>query len=604
MLKRNDVRNVAIIAHVDHGKTTLVDGLLKSAGIFRENQAVDDRVMDSDDIEKERGITILSKNTAVDYDGYKINIIDTPGHADFGGEVERVLGMADGAILVIDSFEGPMPQTKFVLGKAFDHKLPLIICINKIDRPDARIEAVRDELLDLLIQMDADEEYLESPTIYASAKSGFAVENLDDEKVDMTPILDKIINWIPEPSGEIDKPFKLLISTTDYSDYVGKIGIGRIDSGKVNKGENLYLVNSTKPELKKKIHLSDVFEFEGLKRVEVESSSVGNLVAVTGIEDLSIGDTLVSGDDLEPIPFNKISEPTLSITMSVNNGPLAGKEGEFVTSRQLRDRLYKELQTDVSLKVEDTDSPESFKVSGRGELHLSVLIENMRREGYEFLVSKPEVLFRKEDGKTMEPMELVTIDVDEAYMGSVIEKLGNRKGLIQQIRPSSSGFTRVEILIPTRGLVGYRTEFMTDTKGNGVMNSEFQGYDSHKGDIPRRKTGSIVAFESGTALAYGLNVAQKRGQLFIEPGVEVYSGMVIGSTGDGLDVEVNITKGKKQTNIRAGASDDAIRLSPVKKMTIEELMEFIESDELIEVTPKNFRLRKRILESGKRYKAR
>lgn len=603
-MERKNVRNVAIIAHVDHGKTTLVDGLLKSAGIFRENQAVDDRVMDSDDIEKERGITILSKNTAVDYDGYKINIIDTPGHADFGGEVERVLGMADGAILVIDSFEGPMPQTKFVLGKAFDHKLPLIICINKIDRPDARIEAVRDELLDLLIQMDADEEYLESPTIYASAKSGFAVENLDDEKVDMTPILDKIINWIPEPSGEIDKPFKLLISTTDYSDYVGKIGIGRIDSGKVNKGENLYLVNSTKPELKKKIHLSDVFEFEGLKRVEVESSSVGNLVAVTGIEDLSIGDTLVSGDDLEPIPFNKISEPTLSITMSVNNGPLAGKEGEFVTSRQLRDRLYKELQTDVSLKVEDTDSPESFKVSGRGELHLSVLIENMRREGYEFLVSKPEVLFRKEDGKTMEPMELVTIDVDEAYMGSVIEKLGNRKGLIQQIRPSSSGFTRVEILIPTRGLVGYRTEFMTDTKGNGVMNSEFQGYDSHKGDIPRRKTGSIVAFESGTALAYGLNVAQKRGQLFIEPGVEVYSGMVIGSTGDGLDVEVNITKGKKQTNIRAGASDDAIRLSPVKKMTIEELMEFIESDELIEVTPKNFRLRKRILESGKRYKAR
>lgn len=603
-MERKNVRNVAIIAHVDHGKTTLVDGLLKSAGIFRENQAVDDRVMDSDDIEKERGITILSKNTAVDYNGYKINIIDTPGHADFGGEVERVLGMADGAILVIDSFEGPMPQTKFVLGKAFDHKLPLIICINKIDRPDARIEAVKDELLDLLLQMDADEEYLDSPTIYASAKSGFAVENLDDEKVDMRPLLDTIVKWIPEPSGEIEKPFKLLISTTDYSEYVGKIGIGKIDSGRVHKGDNLYLVNYTKPDFKKKIHLSEVFEFEGLKRVEVESSSVGNLVAVTGIDDLSIGDTLVSGDDLNPLPFNKISEPTLSITISVNNGPLAGKEGDFVTSRQLRDRLYKELQTDVSLRVEDTDSPESFKVSGRGELHLSVLIENMRREGYEFLVSKPEVLFKVENNKKLEPMELVTIDVDEAYMGSVIEKLGNRKGLIQQIKPSNSGFTRIEILIPTRGLVGYMTEFMTDTKGNGIMNSEFQGYDIHKGDIPRRKTGSIVAFESGTALAYGLNVAQKRGQLFIEPGVDVYSGMVIGSTGDGLDVEVNVTKGKKQTNIRAGASDDAIRLSPVKQMTIEELMEFIESDELIEVTPKNFRLRKRILDSGKRYKAR
>ncbi len=603
-MERKNVRNVAIIAHVDHGKTTLVDGLLKSTGIFRENQAVDDRVMDSDDIEKERGITILSKNTAVDYNGYKINIIDTPGHADFGGEVERVLGMADGAILVIDSFEGPMPQTKFVLGKAFDHKLPLIICINKIDRPDARIEAVKDELLDLLLQMDADEEYLDSPTIYASAKSGFAIENLDDEKADMRPLLDTIVKWIPEPSGEIDKPFKLLISTTDYSEYVGKIGIGKIDSGEVHKGDNLYLVNSTKPDFKKKIHLSEVFEFEGLKRVEVENSSVGNLVAVTGIDDLSIGDTLVSGDDLNPLPFNKISEPTLSITISVNNGPLAGKEGDFVTSRQLRDRLYKELQTDVSLRVEDTDSPESFKVSGRGELHLSVLIENMRREGYEFLVSKPEVLFKVENNKKLEPMELVTIDVDEAYMGSIIEKLGNRKGLIQQIKPSNSGFTRIEILIPTRGLVGYRTEFMTDTKGNGIMNSEFQGYDSHKGDIPRRKTGSIVAFESGTALAYGLNVAQKRGQLFIEPGVEVYSGMVIGSTGDGLDVEVNVTKGKKQTNIRAGASDDAIRLSPVKQMTIEELMEFIESDELIEVTPKNFRLRKRILDSGKRHKVR
>lgn len=601
---KDKIRNVAIIAHVDHGKTTLVDGLLKSAGVFRENQAVDDRVMDSDDIEKERGITILSKNTAVDYDGYKINIIDTPGHADFGGEVERVLGMADGAILVIDSFEGPMPQTKFVLGKAFENGLPLIICINKIDRPDARIGDVTEELLDLFIQMNADESYLDSPIIYASAKSGYAMENLDDEKKDMTPLLNKIIDWVPMPEGSEDEPFKLLISTTDYSEYVGRIGIGKIRSGKVKKGETLYVVNYTDPTRKARINLADIYEFQGLNRVEVKESGPGNIVAVTGVENLNIGDTLVSPTDLEPLPFNKISEPTLAVTISVNNGPFAGKEGDFVTSRQIRDRLYKEIQTDVSLRVEDTDSPDSFKVSGRGELHLSVLIENMRREGYEFLVSKPEVLIKEEDGVKLEPMELVTIDVDEAYMGSVIEKLGNRKGLIQQITPNNSGFTRLEIHIPTRGLVGYRTEFMTDTKGNGVMNSEFSGYESYKGDIPRRPTGSIIAFETGTALAYGLNAGQKRGQLFIEPGTEVYEGMVIGSTADGMDVEVNVTKGKKQTNIRAGGSDDAIKLSPVKQMTIEELMEFIETDELIEVTPKNLRLRKRILETNKRHKAR
>lgn len=603
-MKKDKVRNVAIIAHVDHGKTTIVDGLLKSAGVFRENQAVADRVMDSNDLEKERGITILSKNTAVDYKDYKINIIDTPGHADFGGEVERVLGMADGAVLVIDSFEGPMPQTKFVLAKAFDHGLPLIVCINKIDRPDARVESVTDELLDLFIQMGADEKYLDSPFVYASAKNGYALINQDDPIKDMTPLLDTIIDWVPEPEGDEDAPFKLLISTTDYSDYIGKIGIGRIHSGRVKKGDSLVVVNYNKPELKKNIHLSEIFEFQGLSRVEVESSTAGNLVAVTGIDDINIGDTITSSLDLSALPVDEISEPTLAITISVNNGPFAGKEGDFVTSRQIRDRLYKEVQTDISLKVEDTSSADSFRVSGRGELHLSVLIENMRREGYEFLVSKPEVLFKEENGKKMEPMEMVTVDVSEEHMGTVMDKLGRRKGLVQEITSNNTGSTRLQILIPTRGLIGYNTEFMTDTKGTGVMNSQLHSYEPYKGEIPSRISGSIIAFDKGVSTAYGLNIAQKRGELFINPGQEIYEGMIVGSTPDGLDIEVNITKGKKQTNIRAGASDDAIKLSPVKEKSIEQLMEFIEADELIEVTPKNLRLRKSILDSNKRHKAR
>lgn len=603
-MKKDKIRNVAIIAHVDHGKTTIVDGLLKSSGIFRENQEVKDRVMDSGDLERERGITILSKNTAVDYNGYKINIIDTPGHADFGGEVERVLAMADGAVLVMDAYEGPMPQTKFVLSKAFEHKIPLVVCINKIDRPDARIKDVTEDLFGLFIDMNADEAYLDSPIVYASAKQGYALKDLDDDKKDMRPLLDAIIEWVPEPEGEINEPFKLLISTTDYNDYVGKIAIGKIRSGQVKKGDRLSLVNMTKPGFKKDIRLTDIFEFQGLERIEVEQSSVGNIVALAGVEDITIGDTLTCPDDPSPLDFDKISEPTLSIAISVNDGPFAGKEGDFVTSRQIRDRLYKEAQTDVSLRVEDTDKTDSFKVSGRGELHLSVLIEKMRREGYEFLVSKPEVIFKEEDGKKMEPIELVTIDLDEEFMGTVMEKLGKRKGIVQNILNNNHGSTRLEILIPTRGLIGYNTEFMTDTKGTGVMNTELHSYEPYKGDIPTRTMGSIIAFETGTATAYGLNTAEKRGKLFIEPGEEVYEGMVVGSTADGNDVEVNIIRGKKQTNIRAGASDDAIKLSPVKNMTIEQYMEFIEKDEQIEVTPKSLRLRKTILNTGTRHKAR
>lgn len=603
-MKKENIRNVAIIAHVDHGKTTLVDGLLKSAGVFRDNQAVDDRVMDSDDLEKERGITILSKNTAVDYNGYKINIIDTPGHADFGGEVERVLGMADGAILVMDSFEGPMPQTKFVLSKAFDHKLPLIICINKIDRPDARVDAVLEELLDLFIDMEADESYLDSPVIYASAKNGYALQALDDEPENMAPLLDKIIDWVPEPGGDPDGPFKLLISTTDYSDYIGKIGIGKIDSGTVKKGDRLKILNYNNREIDKNINLSEIFEFEGLDRVEVGGSSVGNIVAVTGMDDINIGDTLTDPNSPEALPFTEISEPTLSINISVNDGPMAGIEGDFVTSRQLRNRLYKEAHTDISLRVEDTSSADSFKVSGRGELHLSVLIENMRREGYEFLVSKPEVLMKEENDCKMEPMELVTIDVAEEYMGIVMEKLGRRKGIVQQISTNNTGSTRLEILIPSRGLIGYNTEFMTDTRGTGTMNSELHSYEKYKGDIETRVSGSIIAFADGQATAYGLNIAQARGGLFVEAGEEVYEGMIVGYTPDGQDIEVNVSRGKKQTNIRAGASDEAIKLSPIRKRSIEQLMEFIESDELIEVTPKSLRLRKKILNTDKRHKAR
>ena len=598
------IRNVAIIAHVDHGKTTLVDGLLRTSGIFRDNQVVDDRVMDSNDIEKERGITILSKNTAIEYKGYKINIIDTPGHADFGGEVERVLKMANGVILVIDAFEGPMPQTKFVLRKAFELNLPAIICINKIDRPEARTEQIQDELLNLFIQMDADESYVESPFIYASARKGYATTDPELVTEDMTALLDTIIDWIPAPTGNEEEPFKLLISTTDYSDYVGRIGIGKIESGEIVQGDNAVIVNYNEPDKHLNVKITNIYEFKGLKRIEVERSSAGNIVAVTGVEGINIGDTICSPENILALPFVKISEPTLSVTFSVNDGPFAGREGKYVTSRQIRSRLYKELQTDVSLKVEDTDSTDAFRVSGRGELHLSVLIENMRREGYEFMISKPEVLYKRDENNVLlEPMEIVTIDVDEEYVGAIIEKLGRRKGELLDMTPSKGGFTRLEFLIPARGLIGYRQEFMTDTRGNGVINTEFDSFQEYKGEIPKRNLGSLIAFETGVATSYGLGQAQERGILFISPGQEVYEGMVVGSNAKGLDIEVNICRKKQQTNIRSSAADDAIRLYPPKVMSLEELMEFIENDELIEVTPNSLRLRKKILNTNKRYKS-
>lgn len=602
--KRQDVRNVAIIAHVDHGKTTLVDGLLKSAGVFRENQEVQDRVMDSGDIERERGITILAKNTAVFYKGVKINIIDTPGHADFGGEVERVLKMANGVVLVVDSFEGPMPQTKFVLKKAFELNLPAIICINKIDRAEARPEEVVSEVLDLFIQLNAGDEYLESPFIYASGRDGFATLDPKVKTDNMEALLDSIIDYIPAPEGSFTSPFKLLISTTDYNEYVGRIGIGKIETGEIKLNDDAYIVNYNDESVHKRIKITKIYEFEGLNRVETQSSKMGSIVAVTGVEGISIGDTITSPDDISPLPFVKISEPTLAMTFSVNNSPFAGREGKFVTSRQIRSRLMKELETDVSLRVQETDSTDSFRVSGRGELHLSVLIENMRREGYEFQVSKPEVLYKKdENGKTLEPMEVVTIDTEQDFIGSVIEKLGQRKGELLDMTNTQNGYTRAIFSIPARGLIGYRQEFLSDTKGSGVLNSEFDGYKEYKGDIPKRNLGSLISFDTGVTTAYGLNAAQDRGVLFVSPGAEVYEGMVVGSNAKGMDIEVNVCKRKQQTNIRSAAADEALKLSPPNIMSLEELLEFIESDELIEITPKSLRLRKKILDTNLRYKS-
>ena len=603
MANKKNIRNVAIIAHVDHGKTTLVDGLLRTGGVFRENQAVQERVMDSNDIEKERGITILSKNTAVDYKDYKINIIDTPGHADFGGEVERVLSMADGVVLVVDAFEGPMPQTKFVLKKAFELNLPAIVCINKIDRPEARPEEVVDEILDLFIQLDAGEEYLDSPIVYASARQGFACEDYNDPTDDMSYLLDKIIEYIPEPKGNVEEPFRLLISTSDYNDYVGRIGIGKIDSGTVKINDRVHILNYYDKSVDKKVTITKIYEFQGLNRVEVESSTAGNLIAVTGVEGINIGDTICDLEHEDPIPFTKISEPTLAMNFLVNDSPFAGREGKYVTSRQIRNRLFKELETDVSLRVEETDSTDAFRVSGRGELHLSVLIENLRREDYEFQVSKPQVLYKEEDGVILEPIERVTIDVDEVYVGAIIEKLGMRKGELIDMKPSKGGYTRLVFDIPTRGLIGYRQEFISTTKGTGVINSELKEYAKKKGDIPGRPTGSLICFETGVTSAYGLNAAQERGVLFVKPGEDVYEGMVVGENPKGLDIEVNVCKKKAQTNIRSSAADEALRLSPPRILSLEELLEFIEEDELIEVTPKSLRIRKKILNSELRYKS-
>jgi len=600
---RNDIRNIAIIAHVDHGKTTLVDSMLKQSGVFRKNQVVEDRVMDSGDIERERGITILSKNTAVNYKDTKINIIDTPGHADFGGEVERVLKMVSGVVLLVDAFEGPMPQTKFVLKKALDLELPVVVTINKIDRPEARPDDVIDEILDLFIELGASDEQLDCPFIFASAKNGTASLDSTSQNESLKDLFDTILEYIPAPKVEIDEPLQILISTIDYNDYVGRIGIGKIERGKIFQNQEAVIVNKLDREKFNKVKIGKIYEFEGLDRVEIQEGYGGSIIAITGMPDIEIGDTICPIDHPEVLPFMKISEPTLAMTFSVNNSPFAGKEGEFVTSRQIRNRLYKELETDVSLKVEDTDSTDAFRVSGRGELHLSVLIESMRREGYEFQVSKPEVLYRYKGDKRYEPMERVTIDVSNDYVGAVIEKLGQRKGELISMTEATGGYARLEFSIPSRGLIGYRQEFMTDTKGNGIMNTIFDNYSLYKGDIPHRSEGSIIVFETGEATVYGLHVAQERGSLFIGPGSQVYRGMVVGSTPKGLDVDVNVCRTKQLSNVRASGSDEALRLSPPRIMSLEDSLEFIDNDELVEVTPLNLRIRKEILDSNKRHKS-
>ena len=575
--KREDIRNIAIIAHVDHGKTTLVDELLKQSGVFRENQEVAERVMDSNDIERERGITILSKNTAVHYKGTKINIIDTPGHADFGGEVERVLKMVNGVILVVDAFEGAMPQTKFVLRKALELDLPVIVCINKIDRPEARPDAVIDEVLELFIDLGASDDQLECPFVYASAKAGVAVLDLSDEERDMKPLFETILNYIPAPEGDPDAPTQVLISTIDYNEYVGRIGIGKVDNGTISVNQEMVLVNHHDPDKQEKVKISKLYEFDGLDKIEVKEATIGSIVAISGIADISIGDTLCSPENPEPIPFQKISEPTISMQFIVNDSPFAGQEGKYVTSRHLRER------------------------SGRGELHLSVLIENMRREGYEFAVSKAEVLYKTdEDGKKLEPMETAYIDVPDEFTGVVIEKLGQRKGELRNMGTSNGGYTRLEFSIPSRGLIGYRGDFLTDTKGNGILNTSFDGYAPYKGDIQYRKQGSLIAFETGESVTYGLYSAQERGTLFIGPGERVYAGMVIGQNGKTEDIELNVCKTKHLTNTRSSSADEALRLTPPRILSLEQALDFIDTDELLEVTPKSLRIRKKILDSRMR----
>ena len=602
--KREDIRNIAIIAHVDHGKTTLVDELLKQSGVFRQNQEVAERVMDSNDIERERGITILSKNTAVFYKDKKINIIDTPGHADFGGEVERVLKMVNGVILVVDAFEGPMPQTKFVLKKALELDLSVIVCINKIDRPEARPKEVIDEVLELFIDLDASDEQLDCPFVFASAKSGYAILDLNENPQNMIPLFETIINYIPAPEGDPEAGTQVLISTIDYNEYVGRIGVGKVDNGTIQVNQEAIIVNAHEPEKQRKVKISKLYEFDGLNKVDVSSADIGSIVAISGITDIHIGDTLCSIKNPVPIPFQKISEPTIAMQFIVNDSPLAGKEGKFVTSRHLRERLFRELNTDVSLRVEETDTTECFKVSGRGELHLSVLIENMRREGYEFAVSKAEVLYKKdEQGHLLEPMELAYIDVPDEFAGTVIERLGARKGELKNMSPSNGGYVRLEFSIPSRGLIGYRGEFMTSTKGNGILNTIFDGYGSYKGDIQYRKQGSLIAFESGESITYGLFNAQERGILFIGSGEQVYSGMVIGQTGRAEDIEVNVCKRKQLTNTRSSGSDDALKLTSPKILSLEQALEFIDTDELLEVTPKNLRIRKKILDPTLRKRA-
>lgn len=604
MQAREDIRNLAIIAHVDHGKTTLVDALLRQSGIFRENQQVQERVMDSNDLERERGITILSKNTAITYKDVKINIIDTPGHADFGGEVERVLKMVNGVILVVDAFEGPMPQTRFVLSKALDLKLPVLVCVNKVDRPEQRAEEVVEEVLELLLELDETESYLDSPFIFASAVNGWATNDLNVKKDNMQDFYEAILKYIPAPTGDFDAPAKMLISTIDYNEYIGRIGVGKVENGVLRDNQDLYLVNDLDETKKIKVRVGKLYEYSGLNKVEVQEAKMGSIVAVSGIEDLNIGDTITEPSDLTPLPFVNISEPTIAMNFMVNDSPFAGTEGRFVTSRQIRERLNKELKTNISLRVEETGSADTFKVSGRGELHLSILMETMRREGYEFQVSKPEVLFKTVDGKKLEPMEIAVIDVPEENVGSVMEKLGMRKGELKNMTKGKGGFTRLEFSIPTRGLIGYRSEFLTDTKGNGIINTLFDKYDTYKGDIDTRTRGSLVCFESGVSVTYGLYNAQERGTLFLGAGEKVYAGQIVGSNSRPEDIEVNVCKRKQATNMRASGSDEALRLSPPLKMSLEEALEFITDDELVELTPTSMRLRKKILDKQLRAKSR
>ena len=600
MSKRENLRNVAIIAHVDHGKTTLVDELLKQSGTFRENEQVQERVMDSNDLERERGITILSKNTAVHYKNTKINIVDTPGHADFGGEVERILTMVDGVLLLVDAFEGCMPQTRFVLKKALNLKKKVLVVVNKIDRPGARPSEVIDEVLDLFIELGADEDQIEFPVVYASAKDGYSSLDPDVREGDMRPLLDAILEHISAPDGDINGPLQILFSSLDYDDYIGRIGVGRVERGKILRGENVVLCKQDGSQ--ENVKISRLYQFEGLKRVEVDSAMMGDIVCVSGIADLNIGETACDPECIEPLPFVKIDEPTISMNFIVNDSPFAGREGKFVTSRNLRDRLFKEVETNVSMRVEETDSTDTFKVSGRGELHLSILIETMRRQGYEFQVSRPEVIYKTINGQLCEPIELLIIEVPEQYVGSVIEKLGSRKGELENMGSRNGGATHLEFKIPARGLIGYRSEFMTDTNGNGIMNQLFAGYEPYKGDIQTRERGSIVVHETGTSTGYGLFNTQDRGRLFIGPGVEVYEGMIVGECSRNEDIVCNVCKKKQMTNTRAAGSDDALRLVPHSTLSLEQSMEFIKDDELLEVTPESLRLRKRVLSKEQRMK--
>ncbi len=601
-MKREDLRNIAIIAHVDHGKTTLVDEMLKQGGTFRDNQVVQDRVMDSGDLERERGITILAKNTSTTYNGVKINIVDTPGHADFGGEVERVLKMVNGVLLLVDAAEGPMPQTRFVLEKALAQGLRVVIIVNKIDKPDARIKEVVDEVLELFIDLGASDEQLDSPTVFCSGRQGTASYSPDQPGTDLVPLFDTIVNYVAPPEGDEELPLSVLVSSVEYSSFVGRIAVGRVETGSIKVNQEVTICDYHDPETKGKGKITAVYQYDGLAKTAVQEAKVGDIVAFSGIENITIGNTVCDPSRVEAIPFVKISEPTMEMTFSVNDSPFCGKEGKWVTSRQIRDRLYRELLKDVSLHVEDTESADSFRVLGRGEMHLSILIETMRREGYEFQVGAPKVLYKEIGGKRCEPTEEQVVDVPEEYMGSVMEKMGYRKGELQAMQPKGSRM-ELKFLVPSRGLFGYRSEFLTDTRGEGIMSSVFHSYEEFKGEIGGRQVGSLIAFETGEAVAYGIFNAQERGMMFIDPGEKVYAGMVVGSNPKGEDMTVNVCKKKHMSNTRASGSDDALRLVPPRHMSLEESLEFLAADELLEVTPKSIRIRKKILDHSDRMKA-